>query len=122
VLTHVWTIPRALPLPAQAETQCCTWHTARDLSQRAEPDVRPLGRTFITEEARRLSSWQVMCRLSIKYALSNPLTSDVPPQHLMCPVHSIDRQRPGHPAGGVPIRFGRRLYAHAAAYTVLIIT
>jgi hypothetical protein len=98
------------------------WPTARDVSQRAEPDIRPLGRAFIAEEARRLSSWQVMCRLSIKYALSTPLTSDVPPQHLMCHVHSADGQRPGHPAGGVPVRSGGRQYACAAAYTVLIIT
>jgi hypothetical protein len=63
-----------------------------------------------------------MCRLSIKYALSTPLTSDVPPQHLMCPVHSAYGRRPGHPAGGVPVRSGGRLYAHATAYTVLIIT
>jgi hypothetical protein len=38
-------------------------------------------RAFIADEARRLSNWQVMCRLSIKYAMSTPLTSDVPPQH-----------------------------------------
>jgi hypothetical protein len=73
-----------------------TWLAARDVSQRAEPYVRPLGRAapaFIAEEARRLSNWQVMCRLSIKYAPSTPLTSDVPPQHLMCPVHSADERR-----------------------------
>jgi hypothetical protein len=63
-----------------------------------------------------------MCRLSIKYALSTPLTSDVPPQHLMCLVHSTDRRRPGHPAGGVPIHSGGMQYARAAAYTMLIIT
>jgi hypothetical protein len=63
-----------------------------------------------------------MCRLSIKYALSTPLTSDVPPQHLMCPVHSADGRRSGHPAGGVPVRSGGRQYACAAAYNVLIIT
>jgi hypothetical protein len=63
-----------------------------------------------------------MCRLSIKYALSTPLTSDVPPQHLMCPVHSTDGRRLGHPAGGVPVRSSGRQYARAAAYTVLIIT
>jgi hypothetical protein len=99
-----------------------TWPTARDVSQRAEPDVRPLGRAFIAEEAHRLSSWQVMCRLSIKYALPTPLTSDVLPQHLMCPVHSADGRRPGHPVGGVPVRSGGRQYARAATYTVLIIT
>jgi hypothetical protein len=60
------------------------WPAARDVSQRVEPDVRPLGRaspTFIADEACRLSNWQVMCRLSIKFTLSTPLTSDVPPQH-----------------------------------------
>jgi hypothetical protein len=87
-----------------------------------EPDVRPLGRAFIAEEARRLTSWQVMCRLSIKYAMSTPVTSDVPPQHLMCHVHSAGGRRPGHPAGGVPVRSGGRQYARVAAYTVLIIT
>ena len=51
-----------------------------------------------------MSSWQVMCRISIKYALSTPLTSDVLPQLLMCPVHSADGRRLGHPAGGVSVR------------------
>jgi hypothetical protein len=101
-----------------------TWPAARDVSQRAEPDVRHLGHAapaFIAEEARRLSNWQVMCRLSIKYAPSTPLTSDVPPQHLMCPVHSADGRRPGHPAGGVPVRSGGRQYNRVVAYTVLVI-
>jgi hypothetical protein len=46
----------------------------------------------------------------------------VPTQHLMCPVHSTDRRRPGHPAGGVPVHSVGRQYARAAAYTVLIMT
>jgi hypothetical protein len=108
--------------PLKQRPDAATWPIARDVSQRTEPDVRPLGRAFIEEEARRLSSWQVMYRLSIKYALSTPLTSDVPPQYLMCPVHSADGRRPGHPAGGVPIRSGGRQYARAAAYTKLSIT
>jgi hypothetical protein len=68
-----------------------TWTIARDVSQRAEPDVRPLGRAasaFTAEKTRRLFI---------------PLTDDVPPQHLMCPVHSAGRWRPGHPTGGVPV-------------------
>jgi hypothetical protein len=108
--------------PLRRRPDAATWPTVRDVSQRAEPDVRPLGRAFIAKEARRLSSWQVMCRLSIKYALSTPLTGDVPSQHLMCPIHSADGRRPGHPAGGVPVRSDGRQYASAAAYTVLIIT
>jgi hypothetical protein len=57
-----------------------TWPTARDVSQRAEPDVRPLGRAasiFIADKARRLSI---------------PLAGDVPPRHLMSPVHSTGRR------------------------------
>jgi hypothetical protein len=53
-----------------------TWHGARDVSQRAEPDIRPLGHAasaFIADKARRLY---------------NPLAGDVPPQHLMSLVHS----------------------------------
>jgi hypothetical protein len=41
-------------------------------------------------------------------------------QHLMCPVHSADGWRLGHPAGGVPVHSVGRQYARAAAYTVLI--
>jgi hypothetical protein len=111
--------------PPRRRPDAATWPTARDVRQRAEPDVRPLRRAapaFIAEEAHRLSSWQVMCRLSIKYALSTPLTSDVPSQHLMCLVHSTDGRRPGHPAGGVPVHSGGGQYVRAGAYTVLIIT
>jgi hypothetical protein len=53
---------------------------------------------------------------------ATPLAGDVPPQHLMCPVHSADGRRPGHPAGGVPVHPVGRQYARAAAYSMLIIT
>jgi hypothetical protein len=53
---------------------------------------------------------------------ATPLAGDVPPQHLMCPVHSADGQRPGHPAGDVHVHSVGRQYAHATAYTMLIIT
>jgi hypothetical protein len=45
-----------------------SWPTARDESQRAEPDIRPLScasSAFIADKARCLSNWQVMWRLSI---------------------------------------------------------
>jgi hypothetical protein len=54
--------------PLRRRPDAATWPAARDVSQRMEPDVRPLGRTssaFIADKARRLSNWQVMCRLSI---------------------------------------------------------
>jgi hypothetical protein len=54
--------------PPKRRPDAATWPTARDVSQRAEPDVRPLGRAssaFIADKARRLSNWQAMCRLSI---------------------------------------------------------
>jgi hypothetical protein len=66
--------------PLRQRPDAATWPIARDVSQRAEPDVRPMGRAasaFIAEQTRRLSIL---------------LTSDVPLQHLMCPVHSAGRQ------------------------------
>jgi hypothetical protein len=87
-----------------------TWPIARDISQRAEPDIRPLGRAasaFIAEKTRRLSI---------------PLTDDMLPQHLMCPVHSAGRRRLGHPADGVPVQSIVKQYARAARCTVSIIT
>jgi hypothetical protein len=57
-----------------------TWLTARDVSQRAEPDVKPLGRAasaFIADKT---------CRLSI------PLAGDVLTRHLMSLVHSTGRR------------------------------
>jgi hypothetical protein len=40
----------------------------------------------------------------------------------MSPTHSSSGRRPDHPAGGVPVHSTGRQYAHAAAYTVLIMT
>jgi hypothetical protein len=51
--------------PLRRRPDATTWPTAHDVSQRADPDVRPLGFAFIAEEARRLSK----------------LAGDVPPQH-----------------------------------------
>jgi hypothetical protein len=66
--------------PLRQRPVAATWPSFRDVSQRVEPDVRPLGcavSTFIAEKTRRLST---------------PLAGDVPLQHLMCPVHSTSRQ------------------------------
>jgi hypothetical protein len=55
--------------PLRRRPDAATWPTARDVSQRAEPDVRPLGRAALhLLRIRRvvcLFHWQVMCRLSI---------------------------------------------------------
>jgi hypothetical protein len=67
--------------PLRRRPDAATWTIARDVSQQADPDVRPLGRAasaFIAEKMRRLSI---------------PLIDDVPPQHLMCHVHSAGRRR-----------------------------
>jgi hypothetical protein len=66
--------------PLRRRPDAATWPTTRDVSRRAEPDVRPLGRAapaFIADKARRLSI---------------PLAGDVPPRHLMSPVHSTGRR------------------------------
>jgi hypothetical protein len=66
--------------PLRQRPDAATWPTARDVSQRVEPDVRPLGRVtsaFIVDKLRRLSI---------------PLAGDVSPQHLMSPDHSTGRR------------------------------
>jgi hypothetical protein len=78
--------------PLRRRPNAATWLVARDISQRAEPDVRPLDRAdsaFITERTRRLSTL---------------LTGDVPPQHLLRLVHSAGRRRQGHPADSSPVQ------------------
>jgi hypothetical protein len=57
--------------PLRRRPNAATWLAARDVSQRVEPNVRPLGRAvsaFIAERTRRLSTL---------------LTGDVSPQHLL---------------------------------------
>jgi hypothetical protein len=95
--------------PLRRRPDAATWLVARDISQRAEPDVRPLGRAvsaFIAERTRRLSTL---------------LTVNVPSQHLMCPVHSTGRQCQGHPTDDAPVQPVVKQYARAARRTVLII-
>jgi hypothetical protein len=95
--------------PLRRRPDAATWLVARDISQRAEPDVSPLGRVvsaFIVERTHHLSTL---------------LTGDVPPQHLMRPVHSAGRRRQGHPADDTPVQSIVKQYARAARCTVLII-
>jgi hypothetical protein len=95
--------------PLRRRPDAATWPTAHDVSQRAEPDVRLLGRAvsvFIEEKTHRLAI---------------PLTGNVPPQHLMCPIHSAGRRRPGHPAGGVPVQSIAKQCARAARCAMPII-
>jgi hypothetical protein len=87
--------------PPRRRPDAAAWPTARDVSQRAGPDVRPLGYTtsaFIEDKARRLSI---------------PLAGGMPLLYLLRsvhsagrrrPVHSSGRQRPVHSAGGVESR------------------
>jgi hypothetical protein len=88
--------------PFRRRPDALTWLVARDISQRAEPDVRSIGRTdsaFITEGTHHLSTL---------------LTGDVPPQHLLRPVHSAGRRRQGHPADGAPVQSTIKQCARAA--------
>jgi hypothetical protein len=67
------------------------WLVARDISQRAEPAVRPLKPSGLYIYYGEDTSPATM------------LTDDVPSQHLMCPVHSAGRRRQGHPADGASV-------------------
>jgi hypothetical protein len=96
-------------LPAQAETRCCRVVVARDISQWAEPDVRPL----------KPRSLCIYCGEGAPPA--STLTGDVPSQHLICPVQSAGRRRQGHPADGAPVQSVDKQCARAVRSTVLII-
>jgi hypothetical protein len=98
--------PVCLRSPLRWRPDAATWLIARDVSQRAELDVRPLGRAvsaFIAERTRRLSTL---------------LTCDVPSQHLMRPVHSAGRRYQGDPADGAPVQSVVKQCAHATGCTV----
>jgi hypothetical protein len=55
--------------PLRRRPDAVTWPTAHDVSQRGEPDVRPLGHAALhllrIKRATYLFHWQVMCRLGI---------------------------------------------------------
>jgi hypothetical protein len=96
--------------PLRRGPDAATWLVARDVSQRTEPDVRPLGRAvsaFIAERTHRLSTL---------------LTGVVPPQHLKRLVLSACRRRQGHPTDSVPVQSIVKQCARAAGCTVSIIT
>jgi hypothetical protein len=82
---------------------------ACDISQRAEPDVRPI----------RLCSLCIYCGEDAPPATT--LSRDAPSQHLMRPVQSTGRQRQGHPADGAPDQSVGEQCARAERCTVLII-
>jgi hypothetical protein len=82
---------------------------ARDISQRAEPDIWPL----------KPRSLCIYCGEDAPPATT--LTDDVPSQHLMRPVHSADRRRQGHPADGAHVQSVVKQCARATRRTVLII-
>jgi hypothetical protein len=95
--------------PLRRVPDAAAWPIARDVSQREEPDVRPLDHaisTFIAEKTRRLTAL---------------LTGDVPSRHLMCPVHSDGKQRPDHLIGGVPVQLDSGQYAHTATRAAVVI-
>jgi hypothetical protein len=80
----------ALRSPLRRRPAAVTWLVARDISQRAEPDARPI----------RLCSLCIYCGEDAPPTTT--LTGDAPSQHLMCPVQSSGRRRQGQPADGAP--------------------
>jgi hypothetical protein len=109
VLTRVKPYPVRLRSPLRRRPAATACLVARDISQRVEPDVRPLSRVVSAFIAERT------CRLPTL------LIGDVPPQHLMRPVHSAGRRRQGHPVDGAPVQSIVKQCASAARRTVYII-
>jgi hypothetical protein len=99
----------ALRSPLRQRPTATAWLVARDISQRAEPDVRPI----------RLYSLCIYCREDALPATT--LTGDAPSQHLMRPVQSADRRRQGHTIDGASDQSVGEQCARAERHTVLII-
>jgi hypothetical protein len=78
---------------------------AKRVSERREQSYKAVS-IFIAERTRRLPTL---------------LTGNMPPQHLMRPVHSAGRRRQGHPVDGAPVQSIVKQCAHAARRTVSII-
>jgi hypothetical protein len=89
--------------PPKRRPDAAAWPTARDVSQRVEPDVRPRGcmtSALIEDKAHRLSI-PLAGGVSALHLLRpvHSLVGGVSPQHLLRPVHSARRQRPVHSTG-----------------------
>jgi hypothetical protein len=82
---------------------------ARDISQRAKCDVRPIKPRCLC----------IYCGEDAPPATA--LTGDVPSQHLMRPIQSAGRRRQGHPADSAPNQSVDKQCARAEWRTVLII-
>jgi hypothetical protein len=94
-------------LPAQAETRRS--RMAYDVSQRAEPNVRPI----------QLCSLCIYCGEDVPPATT--LMDDAPSQHLIRPAQSASKRRQGHPADGAPDQSFGKQCARTERRTVLII-
>jgi hypothetical protein len=80
----------ALRFPLRRRPAATAWLEARDISQRAEPGVRPI----------KPCSLCIYCGEDVPPATM--LTGDMPSQHLMHHVQSAGRLCQGHPADGAP--------------------
>jgi hypothetical protein len=101
--------PAGSRYPQRWKPAAAAWLVARDISQRAEPDVRPLKP-------------RALC---IYFGEDAPpatmLTGEVPSRYLMRPVLSAGRRRQGHPADGAPVQSVVKQCARAKQCTVLTI-
>jgi hypothetical protein len=94
--------------PCPTRPTAVAWLVAHDISQRAEPDARPIQ----------------PCSLCIYCGEDAPpatmLTGHVPSRHLMRPIQSAGRRCQGHPADGAPDQSTGEQWARAERRTVLI--
>jgi hypothetical protein len=109
VLARVQAYPACSRYPRRWKPAAAAWLVAHDISQRAEPDVRPLKPRAI----------YIYCGEDAPPATM--LTGDVPSQHLMRPVLSAGRQRQGRPADGAPVQSVVKQCVRAKQHTVLTI-
>jgi hypothetical protein len=101
--------PACLRSPLRRRPVAAAWLAPCDISQEADPDVRPLKPHGLC----------IYCREDTRPATM--LTDDVPSLHLMRPVHSAGRRRQGHPADGAPVQSVVKQCARAMQRTMLTI-
>jgi hypothetical protein len=107
VLTRVQALPCASCLGQKPAAAACL--VARDVSQRAGPDVRPITSC----------GFCIYCGEDAPPATT--LTSYVPSQHLMRPVQFAGRGHQGHLADAAPVQSVGKQCARAERRTMIII-
>jgi hypothetical protein len=135
VPTRVRTLSYTLLLPAQAETRSATWPTARDVSQRTEPGVKPLGYTAPAFIAYKTSAcpfqWHVARLVHVAWAALLLIITRTLPRNRSPPINiawTAAIMAPGDYSGVISINYPHNVFhplcswAHMSGLSILVCT